>query len=387
MITRLAISGYRSIRDLTVELGPLNVVTGANGSGKSSLYRSLRLLSEAAQGRLISSLAMEGGLSSTLWAGPERIGRDMKSGKYPIQGTVRSGPISLKLGFSSDDFGYAIDLGQPVNSHFPRDPEIKVEAMWTGGMLGRANLFAERRGAMVRLRRHKTGGGDSSEWRTSLSNISTSDSMVTHCADPDDGLELLLMRERMRNWRFYDALRTDQDAPARRPQITTYTPVLASDGSDLAAAIATILAIGDAEAFEEAVDDAFPGSVVDIAGDEHGSVEMRQTGLLRPLSASELSDGTLRYLLLIAALLSPRPPELMILNEPEASLHPSLLDALARLLRKAAQSCQIILVSHSERLVEALCEEEDVRRILLEKAFGETKVSDEDGPRWVWPSR
>ena len=382
MITRLAISGYRSIRDLTVELGPLNVVTGANGSGKSSLYRSLRLLSEAAQGRLIASLAMEGGLSSTLWAGPERIGRDMKSGKYPIQGTVRSGPISLKLGFSSDDFGYAIDLGQPMNSHFPRDPEIKVEAMWTGGMLGRTNLFAERRGAMVRLRR-----GDSGEWRTSLSNISTSDSMVTHCADPDDGLELLLMRERMRNWRFYDALRTDQDAPARRPQITTYTPVLASDGSDLAAAIATIQAIGDAEAFEEAVDDAFPGSVVDIAGDEHGSVEMRQTGLLRPLSASELSDGTLRYLLLIAALLSPRPPELMILNEPEASLHPSLLDALARLLRKAAQSCQIILVSHSERLVEALCEEEDVRRILLEKAFGETKVSDEDGPRWVWPSR
>lgn len=382
LITRLAISGYRSIRDLTVELGALNVVTGANGSGKSSLYRSLRLLSEAAQGRLIASLAMEGGLSSTLWAGPESISRDMKSGKYPIQGTLRSGPISLKLGFSSDDFGYAIDLGQPVSSPFPRDPEIKVEAMWTGGMLDRANLFAERRGAMVRLRR-----GDSGEWRTSLSNISMSDSMVTHCADPDDGLELLLMRERMRNWRFYDALRTDQDAPARRPQITTYTPVLASDGSDLAAAIATILAIGDAQAFEEAVDDAFPGSVVDIAGDEHASVEMRQAGLLRPLSASELSDGTLRYLLLIAALLSPRPPELMILNEPEASLHPSLLDALARLLRKAAQSCQIILVSHSERLVETLCEEEDVRRILLEKAFGETIVSDADSPRWTWPSR
>jgi len=249
-------------------------------------------------------------------------------------------------------------------------------------MLGRANLFAERRGPTVRLRRGETG-----DWRTSLSNISSSDSMVTHCADPDDGLELLLMRERMRNWRFYDTLRTDQGAPARRPQISTYTPVLASDGSDLAAAIATILAIGDGQAFEEAVDDAFPGSVIQIAGDDYGSVEMRQTGLLRPLSASELSDGTLRYLLLIAALLSPRPPELMILNEPEASLHPSLLGALARLLSKAARNCQIILVSHSERLVEALCEQEDVRRILLEKAFGETIASDADSPRWVWPSR
>jgi predicted ATPase len=382
VITRLAVSGYRSLRDLTVELGALNVVTGANGSGKSSLYRALRLLSEAAQGRLIASLAMEGGLSSTLWAGPERIGRDMKSGKYPIQGTVRSGPISLKLGFSSDDFGYAIDLGLPVLSAFPRDPEIKVEAMWTGEMLGRTNLFAERRGAMVRLRRGANG-----EWRTSLSNIQAFDSMVTHCADPDDGLELLLMRERMRNWRFYDALRTDQEAPARRPQVSTYTPVLASDGSDLAAAIATILAIGDAQAFEDAVDDAFPGSVVDIAGEDYGSVEMRQTGLLRPLSASELSDGTLRYLLLIAALLSPRPPELMILNEPEASLHPSLLGALARLLLKASRNCQIIVVSHSERLVEALCEDECVQRVLLEKAFGETRVSDAIGPRWVWPAR
>jgi len=383
LITRLAISGYRSLRDLTVELGALNVVTGANGSGKSSLYRSLRLLSEAAQGRLIASLAMEGGLSSTLWAGPESISREMKSGRHPIQGTVRKGPVSLKLGFSSDDFGYAIDLGLPIpGGPFGRDPEIKVEAMWTGEMLGRGNLFAERRGPTVRLRRGETG-----DWRTSLSNISSSDSMVTHCADPDDGLELLLMRERMRNWRFYDTLRTDQGAPARRPQISTYTPVLASDGSDLAAAIATILAIGDGQAFEEAVDDAFPGSVIQIAGDDYGSVEMRQTGLLRPLSASELSDGTLRYLLLIAALLSPRPPELMILNEPEASLHPSLLGALARLLSKAARNCQIILVSHSERLVEALCEQEDVRRILLEKAFGETIVSDADSPRWVWPSR
>lgn len=130
MITRLAISGYRSIRDLTVELGALNVVTGANGSGKSSLYRSLRLLSEAAQGRLIASLAMEGGLSSTLWAGPESISREMKSGRHPIQGTVRKGPVSLKLGFSSDDFGYAIDLGLPIpGGPFGRDPEIKVEAM------------------------------------------------------------------------------------------------------------------------------------------------------------------------------------------------------------------------------------------------------------------
>ena len=66
MMTRLAISGYRSLRDIRVPLGALNVVTGANGSGKSSLYRALKLLADIAQGRVIQSLATEGGLQSTL---------------------------------------------------------------------------------------------------------------------------------------------------------------------------------------------------------------------------------------------------------------------------------------------------------------------------------
>ena len=289
----------------------------------------------------------------------------MRTGKHPVQGTVRSGPIALKLGFSGEDSGYAIDLGPSAGGGpFAADPEFKVEAMWTGEMLGRTNLFAERRGSMVQLRRIETG-----EWRTSMSNISSFDSMVTHCADPDDGLELMLMRERMRDWRFYDNLRTDQEAPARRPQIATYTPVLASDGSDLAAAIATILAIGDGDALEDAIDDAFPGSRVDVGGGDYATVEMYQTGLLRPLAASELSDGTLRYLLLCAALLSPRPPELMVLNEPESSLHPSLMGALARLLAKAASKGQVVVVSHNEMLVERLSQTGDATEIVLAKDF------------------
>ena len=113
-ITRLCISGYRSLRDVRLELAALTVVTGANGSGKSSLYRALRLLADIAQGRIIQSLAVEGGLPSALWAGPEAFSRRMKSGDQPVQGTRRTGPVSLKLGFSSDDYGYAIDLGIPL---------------------------------------------------------------------------------------------------------------------------------------------------------------------------------------------------------------------------------------------------------------------------------
>src|SRR5579862_208415 len=107
MITRLAISGYRALRDMRLALGPVTAVTGANGSGKSSLYRALRLLADIAQGRIVASLAGEGGLTSTLWAGPESFARAMKAGDLPIQGTVRKTVISLKLGFAGDDYGYA----------------------------------------------------------------------------------------------------------------------------------------------------------------------------------------------------------------------------------------------------------------------------------------
>ena len=371
------------IRDLVVPLRRLTIVTGANGSGKTSLYRSLRLLAEAAQGRLTAMLAAEGGLSSTLWAGPEAIGRSVRAGRYPVQGTTRKGPISLRLGFSGDDYGFAIDLGLPSPDHpFPLDPAIKLEAMWTGEMLGRANLFAERRGPLVRLRRTCDG-----TWRDAITNLSPFDSMVTYCAKPEDGAELLGTRERMRDWRFYDALRTDPEAPARRRGVVTYTPVLSGDGADLAAAIATIDAIGNAAALQEAVDHAFPGSRLQTAPGDRGGLLLHQHGLLRPLGLAELSDDTLRYLLLVAALLSPRPPELMVLNEPEASIHLSLMPSLAHLLATASRRGQVVVVSHSEALINALRSESDTASVQLHKNFGETVAPNLDPPRWVWPKR
>lgn len=382
MITCLAVSGYRSLRDVTIPLGRLNVITGANGSGKSSLYRALRLLADVAQGRAIASLAAEGGLTSTLWAGPETFSREMRSGAQRVQGTVRSGPVSLRLGFASGDFGYAIDLGLPIasRSRFAHDPEIKVEAVWTGPSLGRANLIAERRGMLVRVRSSATGA-----WRDSFNSLAATDSMMTHCADATDGVELLLLRERMRAWRFYDDLRTDREAAARRPQVGTFTPILASDGSDIGAAIQTIFEIGDRDMLEDTIADAFDGARLTV-GDRF-ELEMHQHGLLRPLMAPELSDGTLRYILLAAALLSPRPPELMILNEPEASLHRDLLDPLARLLAKASERCQIILVSHAPGLVTAVERHAEATLVALRKEMGETMVAPADYSGWKWPSR
>jgi predicted ATPase len=301
---------------------------------------------------------------------------------------VRNQTVSLRLGFAGEQFGYAIDLGlppPPFTSAFSRDPEIKLECVWNGEVLRPASLLAERRGPLVRSRAEKGA------WTVVTQHLATFDSMMTHCADPTSSPELLLLREQMRGWRFYDQFRVDLESPARLPQIGTHTPVLGNDGADVAAALQTIIEIGDPQSLAASVEDAFPGAAVSVAHAEgRFEVEMRQHGLLRPLRAAEFSDGTLRYLLWIAALLTPRPPGLLVLNEPETSLHPDLLPALARLIARAAKGSQVLVVSHAPRLIAALEEQRDCNSIVLEKQLGETRVAGAeplDRPAWKWPSR
>jgi predicted ATPase len=199
------------------------------------------------------------------------------------------------------------------------------------------------------------------------------------------------VRETIRSWRFYDHFRVDADAPVRAPQIGTRTPVLGNDGRDLGPALQTIREIGDDTALDRALEDAFPGSVLEIGhNDGRFTVSLRQPGMLRSLTTAELSDGTLRFLLWAAALLTPRPPALMVLNEPETSLHPDLLPALARLIVSASANSQLWIVSHSSRLIAALEDSDRCNSIRLTKQMGETTIEGQglvDKPTWHWPAR
>lgn len=387
MITTIAIADYRSIIQLVMPMRPLNLITGLNGSGKSNLYKSLRLLAETAQGGVVNALAHEGGLSSAFWAGPENITRRMVKGEVEVQGGPRKETHRLRLGFGSDEFGYSIDLGLPVPSMsmFGRDPEIKRECIWAGPVYRPASALVDRRGSVVKVKEGRN-------WEVIVQHLSSFDSMLSEVSGFQAAPEIFHIRETIRSWRFYDHFRTDANAPARQPQLGTRTPVLSQDGHDLASALQTIIEIGDQQALMASIEDAFPGASIMIDSQDDGRFTLRfsQHGLLRPLTAAELSDGTLRYLLWIAALLTPRPPRLMVLNEPETSLHPDLLPALGRLIKRASEHTQIWVVSHAKLLIRELMESPHCQATHLIKALGQTRIEDQDildVPVWHWPGR
>jgi predicted ATPase len=164
---------------------------------------------------------------------------------------------------------------------------------------------------------------------------------------------------------------------------------LANDGADLAAAVQTILEIGDGDGLQAAVADAFPGCRLEVDTSQPCfRLQLHQPGLLRPLESSELSDGTLRYLLLVAALFSPRLPPLLVLNEPENSLHPDLLDPLARLITAATLRTQVWVIAHAEALINALADSEGCRLLRLEREQGATVLPGQtvlERAAWRWP--
>jgi len=384
-MNQLAVTGYRSLRQLTLPLGPLTLVCGANGCGKSNLYRALGLIAAAARGELVAALAEEGGLPAVFWAGPERTSDASRRGEGRVEGTTRRDATRLRLGFASDTLSYAIELGYRADdqtSAFVLDPDIKREWIWAGGPFHPRALLVQRAGGVV----ERCEGGRTSPLAL---EVSPHESLFTAVSDPRDAPEVFQLRRTILDWRFYDSFRTDRGAPARLGRLATRTPALSADGGDLAAAVQTILEIGDGEGLQAAIADAFPGCRLTVdTGAALFRLRLHQPGLLRPLDASELSDGTLRYLLLAAALFSPRLPPLLVLNEPENSLHPDLLPPLARLITTVAERTRVWVVAHAEALIEGLRASRRCSLLRLDREQGATVLPGQtvlDRAAWRWP--
>ena len=259
MLSTVAVQNYRSLHDLRVPLGRLTVVTGANGSGKSNVYRALRLLSACAERQVIASLSPRGGLPSALWAGPEVLSGAVRRGEHPVLGTTRARPVNLQLGFASDDFSYLIDLGVPpsTGSAFDLDPEIKRELVWAGETRRPATILVKRDGPLVQIRSDDPGGG----WRPLTADLLRYESVLTEVSDLRRAPELLAVRD------------SRPCAPSSASPPTTRPPTSHRVLPRVRAAVpdATILVI----------DDGSPDGTADLAeavGGELGQIEvMRRT--------------------------------------------------------------------------------------------------------------
>jgi predicted ATPase len=353
-VERVWVSNYRSLRSVRVAPSALTVIVGPNGSGKSNLYKALGLIAEAAHGRLAAAMLAEGGMPSALFAGERQ-----------------SGPVRMTLGAQLDDYRYELELGLPVElgSPFSLDPIVKSERIWTGTKPTRRTLLCDRTHASAQL---ADADGETVRIPTGLN---PSESILAQVGDPKTFPELWLLREHMRTWRFYHHFDTSNAAAARHPRAGVRTRVLDDRGDDLAAALKTIEEVGDRRLLESVVGEAFPGCALSIeASAGRFAVTVTQPGLVRPLTGVELSDGTLRFLCLTAALLTTDAPGLMVLNEPETSLHSQLLAPLARLITEMSTRTQVWVSTHSPELATLLASADGASLVQLAFDNGTTRA-------------
>ena len=376
-IGEIGVRGYRSLRAIRFPVGGLTVFVGANGVGKTNLYRALELLQAAAAGTLARELASEGGMESALWAGKRMANKParMKLSVGLGTGGGRAGRAQGELDYGAEAdiaYSYDVDVGvrMPTAPAFPLEPQVKEETL----------VFRKGRRPLTLLERRgpRATATDEAGRKESLgSDLLASETALGALQDPARFPDMDVVRRTMLDWKFYHDFRNDRASPLRQPCLAVTTPTLASDGSDLAAVFATLVHIReDTAELDRAIDDAFPGArlVVPSPG------QTASFGLVLPdypkrvFDAGELSDGTLRYLAVAGALLGYRLPAFIALNEPETSLHPELLEPLARMVVRAAERTQIWVVTHSERLAQAFADCGAVTPRTVVKRNGETWI-------------
>jgi len=365
-LTACEIAGYRSLRAVRLPLGSVSVLLGENGAGKTNILRALELLQASATGQVCRTLVDEGGLDRVLWAG--------RSG--PGEGPA---PTSIKLTAHFTNLRYSIEIGQPGtgDAALAGEPTVREETLThigigQGGTGERAVMHRE--GASVRLRDAK------GERQHLKQHLLPSETALHAIRDSASYPELAYVRELLEGWRIYHRFNLAADAPSRAPALATTTPALASDGRDLAAALTTISNIRKpGDALTGPLRDAFPGATIETSVAEgRTSFQLRLPDLERPLSAREMSEGTLQYICLLAVLMAYRKPALIAINEPEASLHESFLPPLARLIARAGAGAetgsQICIVTQSGALAREIAKAADIRPMKVLRENGQTRI-------------
>ena len=347
-IKSLHLKNILSFRDTSLDLQPLNVLIGANGSGKSNLIDVIALL-QAVPGDLPAFFRRNGPISDWVWNG-SRSPSEEGFGHPEIEAIMADfqhlrEPLKYRLGFAVFGTGdhYSIHSeGLEIISEPPKERRTVLEWDRVFGMISNVDFDASEEA-----------------YRTPLSSnlIRQGRSVLAEFRDPVNHPVATKIADRMAAIKSYRSWHVGRDSPVRSPQRTDGDPnFLEEDFSNLALVVNDLLSRrlepsldSYLKRFYESYESLHPrifGNTIELI--------VNETGTSSALPASRLSDGTIRFIALLAILCHPEPPPLICIEEPEIAMHPDSQDLVVELLRKASERTQLIVTTHSPWLIDRL---------------------------------
>ncbi len=347
-------------------LEPLNVLIGPNASGKSNLIEALSLLA-AAPMDLQAPIRMGGGIRDWLWKGSPTMPTATVDVTLRPPGRPYSGiALRYRLSFTESSGRFRL-VDEAIESERPMTPGEARPYYYYRFEEGRPVinvLTTTEDNRIERSLRHE--------------DVSLDRSILSQRRDPDSYPELTFLARRFEEISFYREWNLGRDTPSRRPQqADLQQDRLLEDGSNLSLVLSDLLNhLPTRDRILERMRDFYPsvknvnttvlGGMVQLFFEEE---ELRHT-----VPATRLSDGSLRYLCLLAVLCHPNPPGVVCIEEPELGLHPDVIPEVAKLLVEASSRSQIFVTTHSDILVDALTDTPEAV-VVCEKVAGATQLS------------
>ncbi|MGH7627579.1 MAG: AAA family ATPase [Gemmatimonadaceae bacterium] len=373
-LREVEITGFRSLRSVRWLPGPLNMLIGPNGSGKSNLLRGLITLRASALGELPSMVLSQGGIGPLLWDGkaPELGWKIKLDGIANLRDALTYELHLVRIGQSSS---YRVSRELLGNYR-------KVEQ----GIEEQPFKFLERGSGHAVI-----FDSENRRLQATQESIPEDQTLLALSASPFTNDVLRQFRDILASWKIYHDMHVDSLAAVRRATVARRESTLSADGQNLVVVLHTLYT-SDRD-FKETLDQAMAAAfgtdyeelVFPPAADQEIQLRIRWKSLRTEQSAADLSDGTLRFLMLIAALATPQAGALIAIDEPETGLHPSMLPIVAELAAEASVKAQVVITTHSPDLLDAFTQYAPTTTVLQWES-GSTSVRTLEGDKlkaWI----
>jgi predicted ATPase len=358
--SRIEVQGYRLLGDVSVPLSGLNVLIGPNGCGKSTLLDVFALLAAGANEDLSRAISSRGGMTSLLSRSPS-TNVDADRFRLKLESDVQADqPLTYNLEIARTGSGFQI--ADEVLSPFQKAGK-KEPFKWIHNRPGHPRYYDGHNLVPP-------------TWEYKDSELALAQAPRTYPIAEQ-------FRARLRATRFYSFLDVSASSLVRLPQDLDPIPLLpGQNGEHLVAALYNVRTHHE-DTYERILDalragfPSFRDLDFPLVAAGKATLLWKEKGFAKGFQAHELSEGTLRYLWLTAVLLSPQLPPVVLFDEPEVSLHPELLKLLAGLLREAAERSQILVATHSDRLIRWLSPGD---LMIFDRRDGDVSITRADDP-------